>query len=107
MSELAAPASPHQGLSQDEAERRLRERGPIEKEATSRSYASIAIANTFTVFNRWGNKVFEATPYTNTWDGTSQFGSAFGELLPESTYYYVLDPGTGDEVFNGYIYLRR
>ena len=51
MSELAAPASPHQGLSQDEAERRLRERGPIEKEATSRSYASIAIANTFTVFN--------------------------------------------------------
>ncbi|MBL7944698.1 MAG: gliding motility-associated C-terminal domain-containing protein [Flavobacteriales bacterium] len=63
--------------------------------------------NTFTVFNRWGNKVFEATPYTNTWDGTSQFGSAFGELLPESTYYYVLDPGTGDEVFNGYIYLRR
>lgn len=63
--------------------------------------------NTFVVFNRWGNKVFEATPYTNTWDGTSQFGSAFGELLPESTYYYVLDPGTGDEAFTGYIYLRR
>lgn len=63
--------------------------------------------NTFTVFNRWGNKVFEATPYTNTWDGTSQFGAAFGETLPESTYYYVLDPGTGDEAFTGYIYLRR
>ncbi len=63
--------------------------------------------NSFIVFNRWGNKVFEATPYTNTWDGTSQFGSAFGELLPESTYYYVLDPGTGDEAFTGYIYLRR
>jgi gliding motility-associated-like protein len=63
--------------------------------------------NTFTVFNRWGNKVFEATPYTNTWDGTSQFGAAFGELLPESTYYYVLDPGTGDDAFTGYIYLRR
>jgi len=63
--------------------------------------------NNFIVFNRWGNKVFEASPYTNTWDGTSQFGSAFGELLPESTYYYVLDPGTGDESFTGYIYLRR
>lgn len=63
--------------------------------------------NTFTVFNRWGNKVFEATPYTNTWDGTSQFGAAFGEVLPESTYYYVLDPGTGDDAFTGYIYLRR
>ena len=63
--------------------------------------------NTFTVFNRWGNKVFESTPYTNTWDGTSQFGTAYGEQLPESTYYYVLDPGTGDEAFTGYIYLRR
>ncbi|MBX2974162.1 MAG: gliding motility-associated C-terminal domain-containing protein, partial [Flavobacteriales bacterium] len=63
--------------------------------------------NKFIVFNRWGNKVFEASPYMNTWDGTSQFGSAFGEVLPESTYYYVLDPGTGDESFSGYIYLRR
>lgn len=48
MSTLAAAP---QGLSQAEAERRLREHGPPEKEATSRSYASIAIANTFTVFN--------------------------------------------------------
>jgi cation-transporting P-type ATPase E len=47
MSTLAPP----QGLTQAEAERRLREHGPPEKEATSRSYASIAIANTFTVFN--------------------------------------------------------
>lgn len=63
--------------------------------------------NKFTVFNRWGNKVFESTPYVNTWDGTSQFGAAYGEKLPESTYYYVLDPGTGAEAFNGFIYLRR
>jgi len=63
--------------------------------------------NNFVIFNRWGNKVFEATPYTNTWDGTSQFGAAFGEKLPESTYYYVLDPGNGDEAYTGYIYLRR
>ncbi len=48
MSTLAAPP---QGLSQAEAERRLREHGPSEKERSSRSYASIAIANTFTVFN--------------------------------------------------------
>jgi P-type E1-E2 ATPase len=48
MSTLAAPS---RGLTQAEAERRLREHGPPEKEATSRSYASIAIANTFTVFN--------------------------------------------------------
>jgi cation-transporting P-type ATPase E len=39
------------GLSETEAARRLREAGTPRKQATSRSYASIAIANTFTVFN--------------------------------------------------------
>lgn len=65
--------------------------------------------NDFTVFNRWGNKVYEASPYTNlqAWDGTSQFGSAFGEGLPESTYYYVLNLGNGTDAYTGFIYLRR
>ena len=63
--------------------------------------------NTFQVFNRWGNKVYEAKPYTNKWDGTSQFGSAFKEGLPESTYYYILDLGNGSEAYTGFIYLRR
>ncbi len=39
------------GLSESEAARRLREGGPPHDPPTSRSYASIAIANTFTVFN--------------------------------------------------------
>jgi cation-transporting P-type ATPase E len=39
------------GLTAAEAERRLRERGPQQKESSSRSYRSIAIANTFTIFN--------------------------------------------------------
>jgi magnesium-transporting ATPase (P-type) len=39
------------GLTTVEAERRLRERGPLPEPVTSRSYRSIAIANTFTVFN--------------------------------------------------------
>jgi cation-transporting P-type ATPase E len=38
------------GLTQAEAERRLRERPP-HKQSSSRSYSSIAIANTLTVFN--------------------------------------------------------
>jgi len=67
--------------------------------------------NEFTIFNRWGSKVFEAAPYTNgvgqAWDGTSQFGAAFGEKLPESTYYYILDLGNGTDAYTGYIYLRR
>ncbi|ADB50150.1 HAD-IC family P-type ATPase [Conexibacter woesei] len=39
------------GLTQAEAERRLRERGPLPEQATSRSYRSIVVANTFTIFN--------------------------------------------------------
>jgi magnesium-transporting ATPase (P-type) len=47
---VSAAATPA-GLSQEEAERRLRERGPAPKEATSRSYRSIVVGNTFTIFN--------------------------------------------------------
>lgn len=63
--------------------------------------------NSLQVFNRWGNKILDRSPYLNDWDGTSQFGAAFGEKLPESTYYYVLDIGEGKEAHTGYIFLRR
>ncbi|HWH18892.1 MAG TPA: hypothetical protein VN671_00040, partial [Solirubrobacterales bacterium] len=39
------------GLTETEAAARLRAAGPPHEQATSRSYLSIAIANTFTVFN--------------------------------------------------------
>jgi gliding motility-associated-like protein len=63
--------------------------------------------NRITIFNRWGSKVYEASPYRNQWDGTSQFGAMYGETLPESTYYYVLDLGDGSDARTGFIYLRR
>ena len=44
-------ARPTGGLSEQEAARRLAERGPVEQPATSRSMASIIRANVFTVFN--------------------------------------------------------
>jgi magnesium-transporting ATPase (P-type) len=40
-----------EGLSEAEAQHRLTERGPQPPPPTSRSYRSIVIANTFTVFN--------------------------------------------------------
>jgi gliding motility-associated-like protein len=63
--------------------------------------------NSFQVFNRWGSKVFERSPYRNTWDGTNEGTPGLGTDLPESTYYYILDPGNGQDVLTGYIYLRR
>ncbi|HJZ34725.1 MAG TPA: HAD-IC family P-type ATPase [Solirubrobacterales bacterium] len=48
--ETAAPSTTA-GLTEAEAARRLKERGTTREQATSRSYLSIAVANTFTVFN--------------------------------------------------------
>jgi gliding motility-associated-like protein len=64
--------------------------------------------NVMLIFNRWGDKVFEATPYMNTWDGKSQSGVRIGgDQLPVGTYFYVLDLGDGSEVYKGTIYLNQ
>jgi len=64
--------------------------------------------NTFQIFNRWGNKVFEASPYQNTWDGKSTMGlTVGGDELPVGTYFYTLDLGDGSKVYKGTIYLNR
>jgi gliding motility-associated-like protein len=65
-------------------------------------------ANSLTIFNRWGNKVFEAQPYRNNWDGRNHFGVSYGDgALPIGTYFYVFDPGDGSKVLTGYVYLNR
>ncbi len=59
------------------------------------------------IFNRWGHKIFESSPYENNWDGSVQKGTTVGnDLLPEGTYFYILDLGD-DKVMKGYIYLTR
>jgi len=64
--------------------------------------------NTFTIFNRWGNEVYEASPYTNTWDGSCLSDISIGNgNLPVGTYFYVLDLGDGSDVYKGTIYLNR
>lgn len=64
--------------------------------------------NTFTIFNRWGNKVFEANHYLNTWNGTSTEGIRVGGTqLPVGTYFYTLDLGNGTPIFKGTIYLNN
>ena len=63
--------------------------------------------NALTIFNRWGNKVFEQKPYDNNWGGEDAVGSfSLGNgVLPEGTYFYILTL-EGDES-SGYIYLNR
>src|ERR1035437_1402390 len=64
--------------------------------------------NTIIIFNRWGNKLFQVSPYQNTWDGRSTTGlSIGGDQLPTGTYFYLLDLGNGSAIYKGTIYLNR
>jgi len=47
-----------------------------------------------TVYDRWGQKVFNVVGYTNDkrWDGTNR-----GLKLPAATYFYVIDLQTGND----------
>lgn len=60
--------------------------------------------NTLTVFNRWGNPVFNADNYGagTWWNGTWNNG----EALPDGTYYYVLDI-EGQDIIKGFIEITR
>jgi gliding motility-associated-like protein len=57
--------------------------------------------HTLYVYNRWGNQVLKVNNYQNNWDGKWQ-----GFDLPDGSYYYVFDTGTGN-LNSGYVYIGR
>ena len=62
------------------------------------------------IYNRWGNEVFSAKGYDNSWDGTSVNRSTIGasNKLPVGTYYYTLAPGDGNApARSGWLYISR
>lgn len=64
--------------------------------------------NKFVIYNRWGDKVFGASPYQNTWDGRCIRGYRVGgDELPIGTYFYILDLGNNTPIYKGTIYLNR
>ncbi|MES2568127.1 MAG: ice-binding family protein [Bacteroidota bacterium] len=68
----------------------------------------IYTSNNFTIFNRWGDKVYETSNYQNTWNGSATTGVRIGgNELPVGTYFYVLDLNDGTPVYKGTIYLNR
>lgn len=56
------------------------------------------VDNELFIYNRWGNIVYHAKGYNNTWEGTYK-----GESLPVATYYYVLylDSKSREQVYEG------
>jgi gliding motility-associated-like protein len=56
-----------------------------------------------TIFNRWGNMVFESIGYDEPWNGTRK-----SEELPAGVYFYKLELMDGENsVLNGSISLIR
>ncbi len=62
------------------------------------------------VFNRWGQAVYEQEDYKNDWDGVASTGSKSGtsarQGLPDGTYFYVLKLSDGRE-FTRFLTLSR
>lgn len=64
--------------------------------------------HTLSIYNRWGNLVYQASPYNNDWDGTSNVnGLIIGERLTTGTYLYVLDLGGEIDPMTGTLELKR
>jgi len=55
--------------------------------------AALTQPNNLTIYDRWGNLVFEASNYDNSWMGTDMSGAQ----LYEAGYMWVLISGTGSD----------
>jgi gliding motility-associated-like protein len=51
---------------------------------------------TVDIFNRYGQKVYSSIGYPNPWNGKFN-----GKTLPMGTYYYVINPKNGRQIYSG------
>lgn len=64
--------------------------------------------NKFSLFNRWGDKVFEIENYDNqerVFRGRSNIGG--DSILSSGTYFYVIETGTDSPRINGFLTVRN
>ena len=64
--------------------------------------------NIVTIYTRWGDKVFEMAGYDNAdkkFDGHANTGKSY--LLPDGTYYYVVEKGDGSDDISGFLVLHN
>jgi gliding motility-associated-like protein len=59
--------------------------------------------NQMTVFNRWGNVVYERVNYRNDWTGENMTG----EPLPNGTYFVIITIPDAGQTLQNYVDLRR
>lgn len=56
--------------------------------------------NRLSIYNRWGNRVYSAEGYENTYDGTFD-----GHTLPDGTYFYTLE--VNENRYRGFLEILR
>ena len=65
--------------------------------------------NSLVVYNQWGDKVYEAAPYSNdpneAWRGTLDGES--GKDLPDGVYFYIFKPGPNELPMKGFVEIFR
>jgi gliding motility-associated-like protein len=65
--------------------------------------------NNLVIYNQWGDKVYEASPYNNApdraWKGELRGES--GKPLPDAAYYYLFRPSPNHSVLKGFIQILR
>lgn len=62
-------------------------------------------SNTVEIYNRWGQKLFEANNYDNintVWKGTAKESD---QLMPSGTYFYIITLGNGTKPIKGWLEL--
>ncbi len=64
--------------------------------------------NKITIFNRWGDPVFSASPYLNNWDGSTSNEKLriSGDKVVDGTYFFILELGAGLEPISGFVELK-
>jgi gliding motility-associated-like protein len=60
------------------------------------------LQNRLLIFNQWGDKVFEASPYENNWRGTYE-----GNDLPDGTYFYIFQLDASSPAEKGFVMIYR
>lgn len=60
--------------------------------------------HTVSIYNRWGQKLFESADYKNNWDGSSESN---GVHVPAGTYFYIIELPEQKEIFKGWIELIK
>ena len=57
-----------------------------------------------TIFNRWGQIVFQSSPYLNNWNGQHSNGNE----VPDGVYYFILESAIDPEkTYTGFVQVSK